>query len=801
MVRRFVFESGASALALAVTSVLAGSAFAQTPSQIWTATTSGNWSDQNNWTPQFVPSGDPGTILQFDASGSSNYAANQDISEPFSLLGLMFNSSSSNKISLTNAGLGFQTSGSFITQMNSGAVEIDNNLTLNNTSSGNDVFVNGGGSGTVTLAGQITGSGGITVSNYNNTYVYVTGTSNTFGNGLTAGVQVSSPTATMVFTQNTGTPWGATAGVEVSAGTLALTPGGSGQDVLYSSATVSTTGGALTANAGGFLLMDKGSNNSLTLRARFESRTVGGSSSGTLVIIPGSGINALGTATGERIQLLLNQANVNGIVNPNFVAQASKTDTTADFLNFNLTETNGLLGFFKTQSYTNYNSAGGAFTTSSAGTEISNVLANTTAAANASIDSIRVTNANLTVNNGVTLTLKGGNTSGIQTGMILNGGTVSGPGTLFIGTNAAADEFDVYTSADNGTISAKIQSGNTGATRPAMVKFGPGRLLLTNTSNTFGSGGIISLYGGYLAINGPGGNNDATVLGTGARSILIRGGGFEVINGDYAPAASTKTFTIGTGGASFKVDDTSTLNLSQTGQFAPVAGAGPVFKTGTGSFILGGNYAMTGLTALVTNQGTWLINGTTTVAVPAVVNNSGVFGGTGTIVGTLLVNPGGTVSPGQGNTIGKFTSGAETFMAGGVYKMKYNPVATTPTAGTDNDLLFSSSTLDLTNLSAANRFTLDLEPTSSTIPDFSPVTYVIGQYSSILLPPSVTGPDITALFNFTGIYQGAPTVTISGGNLDVNFIPGAVPEPGTLALVGAGAAFGLLRRRGRRSAS
>lgn len=797
-------------LAFAALVIAAPVALGQTATNVWTSTTSGNWSDSNNWLNGSVPSSDgtalnSAAVIQFTGSGSTSYTATNDLGDPFLLLGLTFSSTSTQPINLGGGALSFSpgpaasggTGVAFINQNGTGTVNVANDFTTNSASTtGNDVQLGGIGYGTVNLTGSITGTGGLALSNANQGTFIVSGTAAFGTSTLTGGVDMPAP-ATLKFTTTTGPiAAGGSSGIRLSAGNLIFAPAGSGQDV---NLTLTTGTATFLANAGGTLVLDKGQNNSLTANFRVLTRTVGGSSSGTLVISPASGIDNLGSTTGERFIPSVQQANLNGLIVPVVVGQASTSDSSGDFIQNNAAG-GALTGFVKFQGYTNYNTPGGAFSTSTAKTETSNVTADTVASADATLANLRVHKSTLTIGATNTVTLGGAAYSTVpQAGLILNNATITG-GTLALGS--VATEADVYTSAGLSTIASKITSANTSASAPALVKFGPGTLLLTNTSNTFTTGGIITLYGGTLAINGPGGNSDATVLGAGARSILVRGGGFEVMNGNYAPPASTKTFTIGTGGATFDVEDVSIFTLAQASQFAPVSGAGPIFKTGTGTFVLGGNYALTGLTALAAKQGTFLVNGTTTVSVPALADPGGTFGGSGTIVGGLTVFNGGTVAPGALNAIGKFTTGGATFIGGGKYLLNYNPTASaSPTAGTDNDELVSASgTLDLSNLDPTSKFVIDLEPLGAGLPTGSPITVTAGQFGSVTLPNGVTTGDITSLFSFTGLYSGTPTVSTDGSSLAVSFTPVAAPEPTTLLLATGAGLLLTLRPRRRRAA-
>ena len=69
--------------------------------------------------------------------------------------------------------------------------------------------------------------------------------------------------------------------------------------------------------------------------------------------------------------------------------------------------------------------------------------------------------------------------------MILNGGSISGTGSIAFGTNTG-NELDIYTSLGNGTINSNISSGD------ILTKFGPGTLFLTGNNTAVPTAGFTS---------------------------------------------------------------------------------------------------------------------------------------------------------------------------------------------------------------------------------------------------------------------------------------------------------------------
>jgi hypothetical protein len=193
-------------------------------------------------------------------------------------------------------------------------------------------------------------------------------------------------------------------------------------------------------------------------------------------------------------------------------------------------------------------------------------------------------------------------------------------------------------------------------------------------------------------------------------------------------------------------------------------------------------------------QGTVLVNAATTNSGPVVVYSSGTLGGTGGVSGPATVSSGGTVAPGA--SIGTLSLGGLTLRPGGAYQFEYNPGTASPVAGTDNDtVLATAGALDLSALSAANRFVVNLLPAFSATPPGSPVTYTAGTFSTAVFPAGVPGPDVTNLFTFAGAFAGTPTTAVNGAVLTFTFT--LVPEPGAVlaACSVVAAAFTWRRRR------
>src|SRR4051812_20470436 len=101
-----------AALVVALSAFGTSDAGAQTPSNTWIATTDGVWSVGTNWDTGTAPvPGATTTVLQFNASGTTAYTANNDIADPFSLLGLQFKGTAGTAITLSGGALTLAQSG------------------------------------------------------------------------------------------------------------------------------------------------------------------------------------------------------------------------------------------------------------------------------------------------------------------------------------------------------------------------------------------------------------------------------------------------------------------------------------------------------------------------------------------------------------------------------------------------------------------------------------------------------------------------------------------------------------------
>ena len=420
---------------------------------------------------------------------------------------------------------------------------------------------------------------------------------------------------------------------------------------------------------------------------------------------------------------------------------------------------------------------------------------------------------------GVTTIISG--SGGIQVGKGATSGSL-GAGGVVNNANLSFARSDVVTYAD-------VISG-TGSVTQA----GTGTLIFTNT-NTYTGGTTISSGTFQFGNGGASGNAGAGPILNNSHLVFNRSDGEEYTyaitgTGDVTKAgAGTLVFTndgntysggttisggaiqIGNGGTTGRLGPGTVLNNSHlilnrsddTDYAGSMTGTGDLIQSGTGAVTFSGN-ANTFSGGTIINAGKLLVSnsaGSGTGSGVVNINSGATFGGTGLISGALMINDGGSVSPGA--SPGQLqVGGGTTFAGGGRYVFEINN--TVGTAGTNWDLLSISGSLTisatvntpfvldlvsltagnangaLANFNSANAYSWKFVTTTSGITGFSAGAF---QYD-----PS---------YFYNGLDVGHFFVSQTGNDLYLNFTP--VPEPTTWVLLSLGLSSVLLslRRKSR----
>lgn len=397
--------------------------------------------------------------------------------------------------------------------------------------------------------------------------------------------------------------------------------------------------------------------------------------------------------------------------------------------------------------------------------------------------------------------------------------SISTPGQATIsalGTTAASNlviNQNLLISGEAGARSLRLAGTNTGNNTFAgqitdegfsvvsLNKADAGRWILSN-ANTFSgatlvSAGILELTNSLALQNSP---LDATNSVTGAAAAGLRttvttltiGG----LNGTKNLSTLFTTTTGGYGGVTaLTLNPVADVTTSYSGVIANGAAGMSLTKTGAGTQILSGVNTYTGATAV--NAGTLLVNGSTAAASLVTVGINGNLGGTGTINGATTIL--GAHTP--GNSPGIQTFASDLSYSGGNSTVEWELVQNTTTNQPNPNAIFDQivvggnldfadptalnlvfnvgSTVDWTNVFWDTDQSWVLYDVTGTISNIGNLSINVQDWADGQLTPN--------LFNSArpGNYFTV-TTTGAGPGQDVllNYI--AVPEPTTMAILGAG---------------
>ena len=398
------------------------------------------------------------------------------------------------------------------------------------------------------------------------------------------------------------------------------------------------------------------------------------------------------------------------------------------------------------------------------------------------------TTANVNSGRAVTLTRDGtfdtaGNAVALS-GVIEGGGALikAGAGTL---TLSGANTYSGGTTVSAGTLSGDATSLQEAIANNAAVVFNQ-TTDGTYAGNMTGTGSLSKAGAGTLTVTGNNSYSGGTTVSAG-RVV----GNVSSLQGAIANEAA--------------VEFQQTTDGTYTGA---MSGGGTLEKTGSAALKVTGTSSLSGHTKVsggrLSVEGS-LADSTVTVEDGATLSGSGT-------VGVTVVNAGATISP--GNSPGTLTiDGNLTWNNGGNYDWEVFRLPGEGTAGTDWDLLSVNGSLNLTNLTGAPLFNINLYSMSATnaygpLANWSPTgtyawkilqaasaidqTYISASYIGINTENfSNTAPGLFGLElrdNDTGLY-----LTYKGG-------AEPVPEPGTwaaAALLLGGAGFMRWRKRAK----
>jgi autotransporter-associated beta strand protein len=393
-----------------------------------------------------------------------------------------------------------------------------------------------------------------------------------------------------------------------------------------------------------------------------------------------------------------------------------------------------------------------------------------------------------------------------------------------------SDKMNVVSSNTGLTIISGVANTYTGATTVnAGSTLNVAVLANINTPSSIGAGSLAGsaadlVIGGTLQYTGvtPQSTNRPYTINT-------TGGAIDASGATGAPVTLANTAAITLAGTNTARTLTITGGNTDVNTLAGIignngTGATSLLKSGTGTWAITATSTYTGATTVA--AGKLLNNGVLSATSSVTVQNTGTFGGTGSIAGPLAVQTGGTLAPGNSPGVvtmtGTGAAGAITMSSGSTYAVEVGGLATPDgTPGTYDQTKTASDTVTIDgaklSVTSFNNFA-----SSDNTSDPTKAVYLLALGGTNFVQPGGTGnlfvdpvsgapypegatvvfPDgsgsgtITYLANWTGSQS---TSSLTGGNDVALYNVNMVPEPGTAGLLSL-AGLGLLARRRRRKA-
>lgn len=384
---------------------------------------------------------------------------------------------------------------------------------------------------------------------------------------------------------------------------------------------------------------------------------------------------------------------------------------------------------------------------------------------------------NLTVDAARALVLSSGTGNVVVnlTGNLTNNGTISKPGGTsgtaavnFTGTGSSTARWGTIGTLAGGLVSVTVDPGRT-VTFTDTLTTGAALSLTNNGTLNFGNGGTAGGVGGDFANAGTVNFNRSNAVNyggviSGAGSVAQIGGGTTTLSGANTYTGATAV----TGG---------TLALASSGSITNSSGIA------------------------VSSGATYDVSGVSGYALGSATNQT--LSGTGSVVGAVTVASGSSIRGDTGTGTGALTTDAVTVNSGG--KIAANIAGT----GTSSSLALGADALDLKtgsilkltsvtgfNADQAGTYTIASLTGSLKLDGSTKANgFVFGEYT---FGPGASGPVVIDPTLVSGLDTGDYfSLTVSGGNLQLNFSPAPVPEPAAVLGIEAAArgVGGVVRRR------
>ena len=347
-----------------------------------------------------------------------------------------------------------------------------------------------------------------------------------------------------------------------------------------------------------------------------------------------------------------------------------------------------------------------------------------------------------------------------------------GSGTLTVANGANVYTTNLVIAAQAGS-SATVNYGRLGQNDTA------GSINADNT--TFGAGSWTANFNQTDLVTigaSSSGNGVINQLGTGTTvltgSNAVFAGPVNILNGTLAIGNG-----ITTGGSSSTGNmlNNSTLVLAPASSDAYsvpgiIAGTGTVIHAGPGKTTLAGTNNYTAPTLV--NAGNLQVTGSLNTVGTVTVNSGGTLSGTGS-VGNVTVSIGATITPGVDNLPGTLSLQSALWAPGGNYNWVLND-ASGP-AGTGYSSLNIASALDLSQLSATNRFNINVSAGTNGVPlNFNGLVstnWTIATFGSITNFSASNFTINTAATNgalgWSGLTNGTLGISTNGNKLELTY--------------------------------
>ena len=399
------------------------------------------------------------------------------------------------------------------------------------------------------------------------------------------------------------------------------------------------------------------------------------------------------------------------------------------------------------------------------------------------------------------LTFTGSGTANTAGSSIASGS--GGPYTLTLdaaaGAYAAGTGITVLSGSGPNSISANLVLG---ASQTWNLAGGTTLSVSGAISESTAGTGLALTGSGTVALGGNNTYSGGTSINTGTVSVSA--------DNNLGATSGAVTFT---GGGTLAV----TTGYTSQHNFAFGTGGGNIDVTGGQTFTASGTWTSTGGGVTLTGGGTVELNPGSYGSADnplSVTAANGSLTGTATVLGSITIGSGGTVSPGTSTSSPgtlTFSTGTSTLDAGGTLDFNLTSAGTSSSntsigsAGTSWNLL-AVNTLAASGLSSSARF--DVTATSSLPGNFNPASSY--QWDIITaaggLPGGLTSQDFSLNTAALGVEPGSFSIavgTMTGGvgYVAIDYSPSAVPEPGSMLLAGLAAlgmaGLGWRRRRQR----